>query len=281
MKINSRAHYLFTVLLALVVIFTFTTAAKVLYDNQRGIKALYVQTIKSLNEAQNVGISDGVSMTGNFDYDSGTFDFNSGTTPTFNAGPVFARDRVKLLKFTDLESLSGSATKAGQSVYYVKPAEGNIIKVDPHILANRPGEHVCTPGGTTAFGQGTAFSGITIFAPNADTYPDFSFTVEYVDAGDLAIATAGNSSGVSQVWVAPFPGSGATSYGEYGTSTAAALQSRLVDYGSSGTSIYSVPVAVTKGSIDKSLDLPGEQVTYRLQATSAVSIYATDRKMRN
>lgn len=195
------------------------------------------------------------------------------TSPTITSPTVSnlyeSAAKVKLITFSDLSSFSGQAATAGNSIYQINPADGyNIFRVDPHYIATGGVEG----GGTTAFGVGSSFTGVTVVAPDADAYPAFWFKVEYAHATDGAItATSGDGSGgVSTVWVVPFAGTGATAYGA--EATASLPQAMLFD---SATSPFATP-AITKGQHDGTLDLPGESKTYRLQAASAVSIYAVE-----
>lgn len=223
-------------------------------DDYRGLDTVQVKTssgvsIFSMDSSGNIYIHDS----------DGTID------------EYIPRDKVVYINsVSQLSTWAGQAATAGQSIYQLSPGVTHLF--DLEAIAHSGA--AAAAGGTTAFGAGSVFSGVSAIAPDASVYsgPAYDFSVGVIcdDANDLTSAL----SGVTLLTVWPYPGSGATSYNANATTSPQSIHVIYTTNGTTGTN------TVTSGASCWELNKPSELITFGLE-DGGVSVFPRVRHITN
>lgn len=185
-----------------------------------------------------------------YQYDS------SGTVETFNPS-----DRtIYINSYTQLSSWSGQQATAGQSYFQTEP--GKIYWVDPYAI----NASIVAKAGNGA----STFAGVSAILPDASTYsgPAYDVTVGVLTSGTTGYAN--QITGVTIVYVYPYPGSGTTWYGAQGKR---APQTLLTEYSTT-------TLELNAGASYWELNRLGENATFGLY-DGGVSAFIMRKKVMN
>lgn len=180
-------------------------------------------------------------------------------------------DPVVLLNNVNQLSSFASSPTNGQSNYQMAPGKTYIVDI-PAIYKTWQAL-AGDPTGTTVFGSS---GGITLFGIDAATYgnsPAYDNTVIIASTG-----TAGAISGATYVWVAPYPGAGATQYGVTHATSTIKPQSLHTEYTTNGTTSTDT---VASGATYWELNKQGESAVFGYAKLSGASMFVKSKHVKN
>lgn len=164
---------------------------------------------------------------------------------------VFAKSATVINSHLQLSSWSGQASKNGVSI--LQAEAGKTYEIDLATLSKSL--------------AGMDFSGVTIVGPDATAANDQKpFSVIIIPPTGSTLASL--VSGVSPVWVVPYAGSGATSYGANATKP----QSMQGDYMDANGVLTAG--AIASGASTSFLTKIGDSAEYQTRNNSGVSLFA-------
>lgn len=181
----------------------------------------------------------------------GTINVQSGGKVDIDPGAEFARQATVINSYTQLSSWSGQAATNGVS--YIQAEPGKAYEIDlAAIGASLPGMN---------------FAGVTVVGNDASAANDQKpFTVTIIPPTGTTLASL--VSGATPVYVVPYAGSGATSYG----ANATVPQSMQGDYMDANGVLTAG--AVASGASTAFLTKIGDSAEYQTRNNSGVSLFA-------